>query len=421
MALPPSILRFREVEKRAISDYYPFLSRQKRSELLRIAKKIRGKRIIHINTTPDGGGVAEILKSLVPLENNLGIKSEWYSIRAPRKFFVITKKIHNALQSAPLRLTDEEKKFYLTINKKIADDMRRIKKADIYVIHDPQPLALIAYFHESKMVSRIHIDLSNPDPDVLSFLKPYLRKYDRLIFSMKEFAIPGIRTKKSYISPAIDPFAIKNISLREDARQKILEDFGINPGKHLISQVSRFDPWKDPLGVIQAYYHAKNEIPDLQLVLVGFAEAQDDPEASEIFEHVKKHARGDPDIHIFFDPKTLGAFTNEALVNAVQSGSDVVLQKSLKEGFGLTVTEAMWKGKAVVAGNVGGIRKQIQNGKNGFLVDTPMEAAGRIVELIRDKKLNARLGASAKARVKANFLMSRHLAEHVRLYQKVLS
>lgn len=420
MISPPSILRFREVEKREISDYYPFLSHYKRNELLRIAKKISGKRIIHINTAPEGGGVAEILKSLVPLERDVGLLSEWYSIRAPRKFFTITKKIHNALQSAPLKLTDDEKKFYYTVNKRIADDLRRMKKADIYVIHDPQPLALIENFHQGKMVLRIHIDLSNPDSDMLSFVKPYLRKYDRLIFSMKEFAVPGVRTKRSYILPAIDPFAIKNISLREDARQKILEDFGINPGKHLISQVSRFDPWKDPLGVIQAYYHAKNEIPDLQLALVGFAEAQDDPEASEIFEHVKKHAKGDPDIFIFFDPKTLGAFTNEALVNAVQSGSHVVLQKSLKEGFGLTVTEAMWKGKAVVAGNIGGIKKQIRNGIDGFLVDTPMEAAGRIVELIRDKKLNARLGASAHRRVKNNFLMSRHLADHLKLYVKLI-
>ncbi|MDP2676632.1 MAG: glycosyltransferase [bacterium] len=416
-----SVLRFREVEKGSFSNYFPLLPANKRNDILRLAKKLRGKRIIHLNAAPKGGGVAEILKSLIPLERDLGLTSEWYTIRAPRAFFVITKKIHNALQSAPLRITAEEKRLYLKINKNIAYDLKKIKKADIYVIHDPQPLALIAYFHEGSMISRIHIDLSDPDPDVLSFLKPYLRKYNCLIFSMKEFAVPGVRTKKSYILPAIDPFAIKNISLREDARQKILEDAGINPTKPLISQISRFDPWKDPLGVIQAYYHAKNEIPDLQLALVGFAEAQDDPEAQEIFEQVQKHAKGDPDIHIFFDPKTLGAFTNEMLVNAVQSGSDVVLQKSLKEGFGLTVTEAMWKGKAVVAGNVGGIRKQIRSGKDGFLVNTPMEAADRIVELIRDKKLNARLGASAHMRSKNNFLMSRHLHEHLKLYQKMLN
>jgi len=420
MALSPSILRFREVEKKSLSDYFQFLSLKKREEIRRSAEHLAGKRVVHINTAPEGGGVAELLKSLVPLERDIGMKSEWWTVNAPPEFFVVTKKIHNALQSSPLSLSENEKSMYFNVNKKIASDLRGMEKADIYIIHDPQPLALIRDFREGVMISRMHIDLSNPNQEILSFLKPYIRAYDCIVFSMKEFAIPGVRTKKAYILPAIDPFTPKNIHIDETLCCKILQGFGVHSDRPLITQISRFDPWKDPLGVIQAYYHAKNEIPNLQLVLVGFAEAQDDPEAYEVFEHVKKHASGDPDIVVFFDPKTLGTFTNEMLVNAVQTSADVVVQKSLKEGFGLTVTEAMWKGKAVVAGNVGGIKKQIRNGKDGYLVDTPMEAAGRIVELIRNKKLNVRLGKSAKTRVKQNFLMSRHLEDHLQLYKNFM-
>lgn len=414
------MLQYRDIGKKSFSDYKPFLPKKRYDDILKTAKVLKGKRIIHVNTTLEGGGVAELLKSLIPLENDVGLKSEWHVIQAPSEFFIVTKKIHNALQSANIVLTENEKKLYLDINKKIARDLWALGKADVYVMHDPQPAAVIADFHAGAMISRMHIDLSNPNEDVLSFFRPYFRQYDYLVFSMKEFVIPGIQTKKSFILPAIDPFIPKNITLPEGICHKVLQDFDINPDKPLISQISRFDPWKDPLGVIQAYYYAKNDIPGLQLALVGIIEAQDDPEAIEIFEHVKKHAIGDPDIFLFSDPKALGSVSNEMLVNAVQTASDVVVQKSLKEGFGLTVTEAMWKGKAVVAGNVGGIRKQIRDGKDGFLVGTPQEAAKRIVQILKDEKLKKRLGKSAKARVRDNFLMSRHLFDHLKLYQKVL-
>ena len=376
---------------------------------------------MNISATPEGGGVAELLKSIIPLENSLGLKSSWYVINSPPpEFFAITKKMHNALQSSPVFLTPEEKEIYTKVNFNIAESLRKLPKADLYVIHDPQPLAVISHVHDRPMVARIHIDLSNPEPDTLGFILPYLNQYDHAIFSMKNFITPGIKMKKTVMLPAIDPTLPKNIPMEDAVCKAVLEKFAINTNYPLISQISRFDPWKDPIGVIQAYYEAKNSVQHLQLALVGVIQAQDDPEAMEVYEHVKKHAKGDPDIFLFADSGGLSEVTNDVLVNVVQSASDVVLQKSIKEGFGLTVTEAMWKGKAVIAGNVGGITKQIRNGKDGYLVSSAEEASEKIIKIIKNENLKKRLGRSARLRVKNNFLITRLIRDQLKLYKKLL-
>lgn len=402
--------------KKKIEDYQRIIDGSLHQEIIELAKQLKGLRITHINATSLGGGVAEILKVLVPLTRNVGVKARWRALPPGEKFFKITKKIHNSLQGEEIILTDEEKKFYLSENKKIAHLMKDIK-ADIWVIHDPQPLPVISY--DSKLhpsILRLHIDFSNPQKDTWDFLLPHIEKYDKVVFSIEDFVHGDIPKEKIAIfPPAIDPLSPKNIPLSLGSARSIIQNFEINIDKPLIVQVSRFDIWKDPLGVIQAYYLAKKEIPDLQLALVGLILAQDDPEAMEIFEKVKKHAKGDPDIFLFSDIKKLN-IENDVLVNAFQVASDVILQKSIKEGFGLTVAEAMWKEKPVVGGNAGGIKLQIENAKNGFLVNSPGEAAERIIQLIKNPDLAKKIGGQARETVRKNFLIPRLLRDYLRLF-----
>lgn len=408
------------IDKKSFNDYSVFLTRKQRNNLSLLAKNIRGISVIHLSARGEGGGVAEMLKTIVPLENALGLKSNWYTVKAPNAFFAIAKKIHNSLQSAPGTLTSKEKKVYLGTSWMVARALRNIPRVDIYVIHDPQLAVVVAGFHERPMILRIHIDLSNPNKDTLSFFTPFFNQYDAIVFSMKEFVVPGISTKKIVAHPAIDPLTPKNKPMNIYLARQVLQDVGIHPGKPLISQISRFDPWKDPIGVIETYYRVKNHIPHLQLALVGITEAIDDPEARDVFERVEKYAKEDPSIFLFARASDLKGIPNDMFVSAIQTASDVVLQKSLKEGFGLTVSEAMWKGKAVVAGNVGGIKKQIRNGKDGFLVNNVQEAAARTLQILRDQKLKERLGKSAKTRVKNNFLITRHVYDHLKLYTSLL-
>lgn len=393
-------------------------------DLMNEARKAAGKIVIHINSTPSGGGVAEILKNQVPLENSLGIRSYWLSIKAPRRFFVITKKIHNFLQGKTGFLTEKEKKFYLTVNSELGKSLKGFcQKFDsgIVVIHDPQPLPMIVAVPENfSCILRLHIDLSTPNQAMLEFLKPFIIRYSSVVLSDSAYrsSLPWIKESK-IISPAINPFNEKNQPMDRRVAEDIIKQFGINPLNPIISQIARFDPWKDPLGVMRAYYLAKNKIPNLQLVLAGLSLATDDPEALTIFEKVKKRAKGDPHIYLFFNPKEIKDVPVDVFINALYTVSSVIIQKSLREGFGLSTTEAMWKGKPVIAGLTKGASLQIKNGRNGILVSCAEEAARAIIHLIKDKKLSEKIGRAAVRSVKQKFLFSRFLLDNLKLYNGI--
>ncbi len=391
-----------------------------------LAKKLRGKKIIHINSTQLGGGVSELLRSQIPLEQSLGLDSHWFIIKAPIQFFKITKKIHNLLQGEAGTLKDSEKYFYLKwLYSQIAPSFEKLisqEKPDIVVIHDPQPLPLIDYLSgETIPILRIHIDLSSPNPNILKFLQPLIKKYKLVIFSHSTYRPSWLPAKKSkIIMPAINPFARKNKPMAKAKAEKILGLYGINTGQPIVSQVSRFDPWKDPLGTLQAYYLTKNEIPQLQLILAGIFQAYDDPQAVKVFEKVEKQAAGDPDIFLFADPARLKDVSNDLFINAVYTASAVIIQKSIKEGFGLTVTEAMWKGKAVIGGQTKGIALQIKSGQNGFLVNSPEEAAQYLIRLLKDERLKKKIGQAAHQTAKKKFLLSRFILDHLKIYIRFL-
>jgi trehalose synthase len=402
--------------KKKIKDYQKFININLQHQLKKLAKKLKGLKVVHVSATSLGGGVAEILTSLVPLMRSLDIKCQWYTLPPSKKFFEITKKIHNSLQGEKITLTNKEKSFYLSENEKIASLIKNIK-SDIWVIHDPQPLPLITFFpnlHPS--ILRLHIDLSNPYEDTWKFLLPHIEKYDKVVFSIKDFIHGDILKQKTIIfPPAIDPLSPKNIPLSLKSSRDIIQNFDINTNKPLITQISRFDTWKDPLGVIQAYYLAKKEIPELQLALIGLILAQDDPGAMDVFKKVKKHAKGDPDIFLFSEIGDVN-IENDVLVNAFQVASDVILQKSIKEGFGLTVAEAMWKQKIVIGGSVGGIKMQIKDAQNGFLVNSPKQAAEKIIQAIKNPDLARRIGKEARKTVSKKFLIPRLLRDYLKSF-----
>jgi trehalose synthase len=289
---------------------------------------------------------------------------------------------------------------------------------DLWVVHDSQPCPIKVGIHPFRQaIWHCHIDTSTPNRAVWNYLYRYLQGYDRLMFCLPEYVNGSAPSEKvRFLRPAIDPLTVKNQHLPKPKAKKIIAGLGIDPERPVISQVSRFDPWKDPLGVIDTYRLAKKEIPDLQLALVGVIEAQDDPEAEAILEQVKNYQNGDPNIHVFSDPEQVGHLE----VNAFQTASDVVLQKSVREGFGLTVAEAMWKGTAVIGGNCGGIRVQIDDGKNGFLVNTPDECARRIVEMIHDEPLRKRMAKEGRETVRRSYLIPRLLRDYLALIEEVV-
>jgi trehalose synthase len=396
------------------------------AQLRQLARPLKGTRILHVNATDVGGGVAELLQSQVPFERALGLKSRWYVIEAPERFFTITKQMHNLLQGKSGGLDEASKNFYLETSREIGRALARVAasfRPHIIVIHDPQPLAAAsAIAADIPIISRLHEDLLTPNPETLEFIRPFVMKAKSVVMSSRDYVknFPWLAPKTiRIIYPAIDPLSEKNRPLEDEVAHRVLTEFGVNPTKPLIAQVSRFDPWKDPMGVIQAYYKAKNAVPDLQLVLMGLMLAKDDPQGEEIFARVKKHAKGDPGIFLFADPRIAARLSDSLLVNAVYTASDVIIQKSIREGFGLTMTEAMWKGKAVVAGRTTGALIQIRNGKNGLLVSSPEEAAKVIVRLLRRPALRAKLGRAARASVLRRFLMPRFVADNLAAYRSL--
>jgi trehalose synthase len=404
-----------------LEKYQNFITEKEGEEIRSLAKDLRGLRVFHINATPRGGGVAEILKSLVPLMKGIGLRAQWYTIPGREDFFQITKEMHNALQGKKYDFPFAHRKKYLEHIETTAELMQDMK-ADIWVIHDPQPAGVIQYlphFHPS--VCRLHIDLTSPNHEVWKFVAGFLEMYNQAVVSSKEFIKPEIKGKVTVFPPAIDPLMSKNQPLSLESSKQILKSFGIDPQKPLICQVSRFDPWKEPLDVIRSYQIAKRKIPNLQLAMVGFFLAQDDPEAMKVFKVVKKEAEKDPHILLFADINLLGGLKVDTFVNAVQVASDVILQKSIREGFGLSVTEAMWKGKPVIGGAAEGIKLQIKNGENGFIAFSCQETAERITEIIKNPGLGKKLGKKAHQSVRRNFLTPRLLRDYLKLFKGLMS
>lgn len=382
-------------------------------EIRRLAEKLRGARLLHINATPYGGGVSELLRSLLPVIRSLGIDAEWKVIYGDQPFFHVTKGFHNALQGAPSRLTEEAKNVYLLCNRQNAQDLG--DSYDFIVAHDPQTVAMRSLAENAhartKWVWRCHIDTSEPDKEVWDFLLPYVGAHDAAVFTMREFVPPGLEgIDLQVVPPAIDPLSPKNMSLPSHVVRSVLGWIGVDMSKPLIVQVSRFDPWKDPQGVIEVYRAVKKEIPEVQLALVG-SMALDDPEGWDIYRDIEAAARDDEQMYVFTNLVGVG----NVEVNAFQQLADVVIQKSIREGFGLVVSETLWKRTPVVAGRAGGIPLQLEDGVSGYLVSSTEECAARTLELLVNPDLAARLATSGHEHVRRNFLLPRLLRDNLKL------
>jgi trehalose synthase len=377
--------------------------------LKQLAKPLSGMRVVHVNSTKVGGGVAEILAKLVPLKRELGIDARWEVIAGDADFYRTTKALHNALQGAPLSASDDDLTHYERINEANASEMRDLlESADVVFIHDPQPAAILKHIpnRRGRWIWRCHIDVSAPDRRAWERLRPIVEQYDASIFSLAAFT-QNLPHTQYLIPPSIDPISEKNMPLEQRDVDEVRDRFGIDAGREMVLQVSRYDRFKDPVGVIHAYRLAKRFSPGLQLVLAGGG-ADDDPEASEIIAETREAAGSDPDIRVLTLPPDA-----HLTINALQRAADVVLQKSTREGFGLTVSEAMWKGKPVIGGDTGGIRLQIIDGHTGYLVSTPEGAALRIRYLLHHRRLLTEMGALARDFVRDNFLLTRHLREYL--------
>ncbi len=396
---------------KSIQDYAPIAGQEVIDHLRQLAEPLKGIKVLHVNSTRVGGGVAEILRELVPLKRELGIDASWEVVQGEETFYECTKNFHNGLQGNPVPMSDHLLKSFEETNARNAEELRPIlENADVVFIHDPQPIILRNGCPDSigKWIWRCHIDLSKPFRPVWKYLREFAKDYDASIFSLADFAQPLPHTQY-LIPPSIDPLSEKNKDLPDEEIADVRERFGLDPERPLMLQVSRYDRFKDPTGVIRAYRHAKAFAPHLQLVLAGGG-ATDDPEGDAVLAEVNAEAGGDSDAHVLLLPPDA-----DRTINALQRAADIVLQKSVKEGFGLTVTEAMWKGKPVIGGDTGGIRLQVVNHHTGFLVSTPEGASLRMRYLLRHPDMAVEMGLKAKEFVRENFLITRHLREYLSL------
>ncbi len=411
------MLQLVDVGRQSLDAYKPIVGTEIIEELRDLAKPLKGLKVAHINATPYGGGVSELLRSLVPLEKNLGLDAEWRIIFGQEPFFKVTKTFHDALQGAQHRLSSEEKDTYVTYN---YANSRELKAADydVVIIHDPQPAAMIETMeasHKTKWVWRCHIDTSQPNPEVWAYLRNYIVHYHRVVFTMQEFVPPGFsRAEVEIIPPAIDPLSPKNMELEPGMAERILSWLGMFPKEPFVTQISRFDTWKDPFGVVKAYQMAREEIPELHLALVG-SMALDDPTGWDVYKELTELDRADNNLQIFTN---LTGVSNIE-VNAFQRLAKAVIQKSVREGFGLVVSEALWKATPVIAGRAGGIPMQVQGG-GGILVDSTEDCAAAIVEVFKDRALAQELGAVGRANVAENYLITRLLRDELMMLRSVL-
>jgi trehalose synthase len=404
------------VGTKLLADYATISGRGLMADIQRLSGPLAGKRVAHISATAFGGGVAEINYTLVPLMKSAGLETDWLIIKGQDEFFNVTKTIHNALQGNPQRLSEEQERIfheYSSANAAEFDD----SDYDFVIVHDPQPVAMIDHFPGSsaKWIWRCHIDLSTPNQNVLEFLLPSISRYDATIFHMPQYVPRSDDLPEAFIwPPAIDPLTPKNMALSADDAAYIVDQFGIDVDRPLLTQVSRFDPWKDPLGVIDAFRLVRDVHPGIQLALVG-SMAHDDPEGWEYYNQTVEYAAGDPDIFILSNLNNIGSVE----VNAFQVHSAAVLQKSIREGFGLTVTEGLWKARPTVAGRVGGIPAQIQDGETGWLVDSVEECAMACREILESPEEARRRGRHGKEFVRQHFLTPRLLRDWLALFNRL--
>jgi len=391
-----------------IREYIPIVGQSVIDELFFLAEKLEGKTVQNINSTAVGGGVAEILTRMIPLLRELAVDAQWDVIKGDGKFFSITKKFHNALHGVDVVITDEDFSYFVEVNHSNAENMNFL--GDILFIHDPQPIALIDKRKEvgKNWIWRCHIDFTKPKPDVMDFLKLYIRRYDCAVFSAPAFS-RNLTIPQVLVSPSIDPLSDKNRELPKDIIDSVLERFDIDKERPIITQISRFDYLKDPLGVIEVYKRVK-KYADCQLVLAGGG-ATDDPEGLKVLEEVQSAAEDDPDIYIIFLPPS-----SDIEINALQSASTVILQKSLKEGFGLTVAEALWKGKPVIASAVGGIPLQIAHKYSGILTYSIEGTAYYLKQLLQDPDYARKLSVNGREHIRNNFLITRHIRDYLPLF-----
>jgi trehalose synthase len=407
------------VGHKSLADYQSILPKGLLDEIRELAEPLRGKRVLHVNATAFGGGVAEILYTLVPLMQDVGLETEWRVLSAPAPFFSVTKSFHNGLQGHDIEISDEVREAYESVNRANAAALSR--HYDFVIIHDPQPLAMRAYINGdlatgSHWVWRCHIDTSTPNRGLYDYLMPFIQRYDAAIYTMREYAPSGLGVPVVPIAPCIDPLAPKNMALSPEDARYITGQFGIDVERPLLLQVSRFDPWKDPLGVVDVYRSVKRRFPEVQLGLVG-SMASDDPEGWDFLEKVIEYVGGDHDVFVLSNLDNVGAVE----INAFQSQAAVVLQKSTREGFGLTVSEALWKARPTIGGAVGGIPLQIQDGETGYLVSSAAECADRCLRFLSDPQRARQMALAGKEFVRHNFLTPRLLRDDLRLFNDLLT
>ncbi len=396
-----------------LTDYRGIVGDAKIAEIYRKGRKISKTHILHISSTPYGGGVAEMLRSMTPLMNDVGIDVGWRTIVGSPDFFRVTKKFHNALHGDKIALTQKKIKVYEETNLMFAKFTH--VDHDLVVVHDPQPLALIKFYKKRQpWVWRCHIDLSTPNRKLWRYLKGFILEYNMTVYQMEEFAAKGVPGEYRIIKPSIDPFSMKNMPLSRSTINKYLHKAGADPKRPLISQISRFDKWKDQIGVLDVFDRIRKEM-DCQLLLVGDI-ALDDPEGQEMYEQLISKAKRRRDVRVI-------AGAHDVMVNAIQRASDVILQKSIREGFGLSVSEALWKETPVVASNVGGIPAQVMDGENGYLVDPHDHGhmAKKVMDLLSSKSLRDEMGARGKRHVKENFLITRHIEDWIDVWTEMLA
>lgn len=399
-----------------LEDYRDIVGDEAIAAIHRQAQRMLGRRVLHVNSTYQGGGVAELLSSIVPLLNDTGVDTDWRILAGDFDFFTVTKKFHNALQSGPIDLTKRNRDLFEDVNKRFATYAQLDR--DVVVVHDPQPLPLIRYCKKRQpWVWQCHIDLTDPNPVLWHYLKGFILRYDLMIVSHPDYVRSDLPVEQRVINPAIDPLAPKNQPLRQSEIERLLKKRGIPLDKPLVTQISRYDPWKDPIGVLEVFKLVRQQ-QDCRLVLCG-GTASDDPEGARVLNEVWHRAKR------LVDSGAVVLITEDSssvVINALQRASAVIVQKSLREGFGLTVAEAMWKGTPVVASRVGGIPLQITDGVDGFLVE-PRDIAGtaeRVVSLLRDRELARSIGDAARETVRQRFLITRLLSDHLDVLQTVL-